>query len=67
MRRSVMSTNLKQGQALKQAGCDPSCGFLVRSHDEGEVVRLIVAHLKTAHNQVITEAHARSGLQDAPK
>lgn len=34
---------------LKQVSCDPTCGFLLRSHDEKEVVDLAMVHAKKAH------------------
>lgn len=34
---------------LKSITCDPACGFMVRSHDEKEVVDLTMEHTKHAH------------------
>jgi predicted small metal-binding protein len=32
--------------ALKQVECDPKCGFLIRSHDEKEVIKIAIEHAK---------------------
>jgi predicted small metal-binding protein len=34
---------------LKSISCDPTCGFMVRSHDENELVEMIKAHGKKMH------------------
>ena len=35
-------------QDLKQIQCDDMCGFMVRSHDENEVIHMAKQHIKTA-------------------
>jgi len=37
---------------LKQITCDPICGFMVRSHDENEVVNLAFLHASKAHPEL---------------
>jgi predicted small metal-binding protein len=34
---------------LKSISCDPICGFMVRSHDENELVEMIKAHAAKKH------------------
>jgi len=34
---------------LKEITCDPICGFMVRSHDEDEVVNLAFMHVTKSH------------------
>ena len=34
---------------LKSISCDPICGFMVRSHDEDELVEVIKVHAKKMH------------------
>jgi len=41
-------------ESLKQVSCDPTCGFLIRSHDVGELKKFVVDHAKKAHNMNIT-------------
>jgi predicted small metal-binding protein len=50
---------------LKKVECDPQCGFLVRSHDEKEIVDVAIQHAKKAHNKVITDKDARTMMKDA--
>jgi predicted small metal-binding protein len=52
-------------EKLKKVECDPKCGFLVRSHDEKEIVEITTLHAKNSHNMVITEKDVRGMLKDA--
>jgi len=36
-------------EELKSISCDPVCGFMVRSHDERELIDIAKAHAKKAH------------------
>ncbi len=38
----------------KQVSCDPSCGFLIKSHDENEIKKVVMDHVKNAHHQKIS-------------
>jgi predicted small metal-binding protein len=40
---------------LKQVECDPKCGFLIRSHDEKELIDIAIKHGKEFHNMALTE------------
>jgi predicted small metal-binding protein len=50
---------------LKKIECDPKCGFMVRSHDESEVVKIAMKHAKKSHDMDVTESDARGMLEDA--
>jgi predicted small metal-binding protein len=39
--------------------CDPSCGFMVRSHDEHEVVDFAKSHVKKAHKMNTSDAELK--------
>jgi len=52
-------------EKLKIIECDPKCGFLVRSHDEKEIVEIVTQHAKKAHNMNITEKEAKDMMKDA--
>ena len=41
-------------QALKSVVCDPTCGFMVRSHDETELVAIVMDHAKEHHDMDLT-------------
>jgi len=40
---------------LKSVSCDPSCGFMVRSHDEKELTSIVKMHAKKAHKMDMTD------------
>ena len=52
-------------EKLKQLECDPKCGFLIRSHDEKEIVDIAILHANKAHDMAVTEKDARKMLTDA--
>ena len=52
-------------ETLKQIECDPKCGFLVRSHDEKEVIRIGIEHAKKAHGMDVTEKDAKEMMNAA--
>ena len=52
-------------EKLKQLECDPKCGFLIRSHNEKEIVEIAIQHAKKAHSMTVTEKDARGMLKDA--
>ena len=56
---------MTMAEKLKQVECDPKCGFLVRSHDEKELVDVAIQHAKKAHNMAITEKDVRTMMKDA--
>ena len=35
-------------ETLKQIECEPKCGFLVRSHDEKELIRIGMEHAENS-------------------
>ena len=48
---------------LKQIQCDDMCGFMVRSHDEYEVIQLARQHIKNAHKMDVSEADLKSKIK----
>jgi predicted small metal-binding protein len=50
---------------LYKIACGPDCGFLIRSHDQDEVVRTALAHDKGAHKGKATEAEMRKAVEPA--
>ncbi|MCL5432545.1 MAG: DUF1059 domain-containing protein [Patescibacteria group bacterium] len=47
---------------LMTVECDPMCGFMIRSHDEDEVVDTTKSHLKKIHNQEISDEEAKKQI-----
>jgi predicted small metal-binding protein len=40
---------------LEKIECDPSCGFLVRSHDRIELISLVKSHVKKQHGKDVSD------------
>jgi len=43
--------------------CDPSCGFMVRSHNEREVVDFTKSHVKKAHKKKASDAELKKMIK----
>jgi len=56
---------IKVAGGLKMVECDPKCGFMVRSHDEKEIIDIIKQHAKKAHNMSVSDKDAASKMKDA--
>jgi len=54
-------------EELKLIQCDDKCGFLLRSHDEKEVVELARVHMKNKHNMTLSDAEIRAKLTTVPQ
>jgi predicted small metal-binding protein len=52
-------------ETLKQVECDPKCGFMVRSHDEKEIIEIVMQHAKKCHNMTISEKDIKAMIKDA--
>jgi len=56
---------ISMATALKQVECDPKCGFMIRSHDEKEVIEIAKEHAKKSHNMTITEKEIKAMMKNA--
>ena len=58
------TTAMAKGEAamgpLKSITCDPACGFMVRSHDEKELISMAESHSKHAHKKTLSEKDAKA-------
>jgi predicted small metal-binding protein len=50
---------------LKKIECEPKCGFMVRSHDEKELIAFAVDHAKQQHSMSVSVEEARKMIQSA--
>jgi predicted small metal-binding protein len=50
---------------LKKIECDSTCGFMVRSHDEKELVEIATQHVKKAHNMNVPEKDMKAKIKKA--
>jgi predicted small metal-binding protein len=48
---------------LKSVSCDPSCGFMCRSHDEKELSAIIKTHAKKAHKMDMTDKQVKDMMK----
>jgi predicted small metal-binding protein len=44
-----------KAKKMKMIKCGPPCGFMVKSHDEDEIVDIAVRHVKNFHNMKLTK------------
>jgi predicted small metal-binding protein len=51
--------------SISRVECDPKCGFMVRSHDEKELINVATRHARKLHNMTITEAEAKKMVTKA--
>lgn len=52
--------------ALKKLECDPVCGFMIKSHDEKEVIKVALEHAKKFHKGTkITEEDIKAMIKAA--
>lgn len=52
-------------QELKKIECYPKCGFMVRSHNEKELIQIAIQHVKNIHNLLLTEKEAKARIEPA--
>ncbi len=52
-------------EKLKKIECDPTCGFMVRSHDEKEIISIVMDHAKKMHDKTVSEQDVKAMLKDA--
>ncbi len=50
---------------LKKVECDPTCGFMVRSHDEKELIDLVKQHAKKSHNMSVSKKDIKEKMKAA--
>ncbi len=49
---------------LKQIDCGPECGFLIRSHDEKEIVDIARKHVKQFHGMDMSEQDIKKDIEN---
>jgi len=48
---------------LKSINCDPECGFMVKSHDEKEVVAVAREHAKSRHQMDVSDVEMQKRMK----
>lgn len=44
---------------LYQVECAPECGFLIRDHDQTEIVPILITHCVNTHSNALSAEEAR--------
>jgi len=52
-------------QKLMQVSCDPKCGFMIKSHDEQEIVKFTKDHAKKSHKMDVSEKDIKGMMKAA--
>ena len=55
MKKDAKAEMKKEGHKMMSVSCDPACGFMVKSHDEKELVAIVKSHAKMHHNKDVTD------------
>lgn len=50
---------------LMKIECEPSCGFMVQSHDQKEMMGIGKMHAKSMHNMNVTDKDAMAMMKPA--
>ncbi|MBI1806996.1 MAG: DUF1059 domain-containing protein [Ignavibacteria bacterium] len=58
----MTKSEMKAGP-LKSVSCDPTCGFMCRSHDEKELTAIVKKHAKTAHKMDMTDKQVKDMMK----
>ena len=58
-----MTKTEKDAGPLKSVSCDATCGFMVRSHSEKEIVSVVKTHAKKAHNMTMTDKQVKEMMK----
>ncbi len=56
--------HVKEKKQLKQIDCGPECGFLIRSHDEKEILDMTRKHVKQFHGMDMSEADVKKDIEN---
>ena len=48
---------------LKSVSCDPSCGFMCKSHSEKELLSIVKTHAKKMHKMEMTDAKIKEMMK----
>jgi predicted small metal-binding protein len=58
-----MSKGDKMQGPLMSVTCDPACGFMVRSHNQKELISIVKKHAKQMHKMEMTDAQIKEKIK----
>ena len=61
--KMAMTKEEKMSGPLKSISCDPTCGFMIQSRDEKEVLSVVKNHAKKVHHMELTDKKAREMMK----
>ena len=61
--KMAMTKEEKATGPLKSVSCDPTCGFMCRSHNEKELISVVKAHAKKMHKMDMTDAKVKEMMK----
>jgi predicted small metal-binding protein len=56
---------IKLPEKLKKIECDPKCGFMIRSHDEKEIIEIALSHANKVHKMKLNEKDIKKMMKSA--
>jgi len=62
-KKMEMTKDEKAAGPLKSVACDPACGFMVRSHNEKELISIVKNHAKKMHKMEMTDAKIKEMMK----
>ena len=51
--------------ALKSVSCAPECGFMLRDHDEKELIDMVKMHVSKTHSKNVSDDEVRGMMKTA--
>ena len=62
-KKMEMSKDEYMAGPLKSVSCDATCGFMVRSHSEKELISIVKNHAKKMHKMDMTDAKIKEMMK----
>lgn len=59
-----MAQEVKEKE-LKKVECDPMCGFMIKDHDEKELIEMVKKHVKNTHGKDLSDKEIREKIKPA--
>ena len=56
---------MQQTKEMKKIECPAPCSFTVKSHDEKEIIELVMQHAEKKHNMKISEKELKGMIRPA--
>ena len=64
-RKEVSHMATAQSQKFQKVECGPECGFMVKSSDEQELVRIVKEHAEKHHHMKVSDQEIKKMIKPA--